>query len=312
MKVIYGIGRDRKIFNNGVLAIGVFDGLHIGHQKLIKAAVKKAQLRGGPAMVMTFYPHPVEVLHPQDCMPYVVSLPHRLELMKRLGVAACIVVRFTKRFSQLSADQFIKRYLVESIRPREVFVGHDFRFGNQRSGTIEYFKKAGRQYGFHVHCISSVKWGREKIGSSRIRRLVAAGKLDAAQCLLGRYVAVMGKVQKGDRRGKNLGFPTANIYPQNTVIPPIGVYAVRVIVNEYRYDGMANIGRRPSFHSQDNNINIEVHIFNFHKILYNKNIIIEFVKKIRNERVFASTEELIAQLKRDHIKSILILNNLRK
>jgi len=307
MKVIYGIGKVKAAFKNAVLAIGVFDGLHVGHQKLIKAAVKKAKSLGGPAIVMTFSPHPVQVLHPNSCLPFVVSLPHRLKLIERLDVMTCVVVHFTKRFSKMTAQQFIKKYLVDHIRPKEIFVGNDFRFGENRSGTLEYFKEAGRKYGFKVNAVSPVKGGKKKVGSSRIRHLISDGKLRLAKRFLGRDVSIMGKVVKGDGRGKMLGFPTANIHPAGEVIPPVGVYAVRADVGNRKFSGMANVGRRPSFKKEKDNVNIEVHIFDFKKTLYGKEIVVEFIKRIRKEKTFVSEEKLIAQLKRDEIKSRSIL-----
>jgi riboflavin kinase/FMN adenylyltransferase len=308
MKVIYGIGKVKKVFKNAVLAIGVFDGIHIGHQKLIKAAVKKARSLGGPAIVMTFSPHPVQVLKPDHYLPFVISLKHRLKIIERLDVMVCVVVHFTKRFSRLAAGEFVKRYLVDPIHPKEIFVGNDFRFGKDRSGTLEYFKEAGRTYGFKVHAITPVKGERAKIGSSRIRRMITGGKLTSAKKFLGRNVSLMGKVVRGDQRGKGLGFPTANIHPENAVVPPTGVYAVYIRVNNKKFKGMANVGLRPSFKKGNNSINVEVHIFDFQKNLYGREIIVEFVKNIRKERTFDSKEKFIAQLKRDEIKSRAILN----
>ena len=307
MKVIYGIGKVKGAFKGCVLAIGVFDGLHIGHQKLIKAAVRKAKALGVMPIVMTFFPHPVQVLYPKKYLPFVVSLPHRIKLVERLDVRGCIIVHFTKRFSQLTPRQFIKRYLVDQISPKEVFVGDDFRFGKNRDGTLDFFKTAGRTHGFKVNTILPVKGGGKKIGSSRIRNLITTGKLKLAKRFLGRNVSVMGKVVRGDGRGRGLGFPTANIYPANEVIPPIGVYAVRVAIGKKNYYGMANVGRRPSFKRKQECINVEVHIFDFQKTLYGKEIIIEFIKKIRNERVFVLPEKMTAQLKRDELKIRRIL-----
>lgn len=311
MRVIYGIGKAKKIFKNTVLAIGVFDGVHIGHQKLIKAAVQKAKSLGAPAVVMTFSPHPIRVLHPDNYLPFIVSLSHRLKLIERLGVMACVVVRFTRRFSQLTPQQFIKRYLIDHIRPREIFVGDDFRFGKNRGGTIEYLKEAGRKYGFNVNAMAPVKGGQKKIGSSRVRHLITDGKLHIANRYLGRNVSVIGRVVQGDGRGQTLGFPTANICLQNEAMPPVGVYAVRVIIDDKKFNGMANIGRRPSFRPQgDNDINVEVHIFGFKKILYGEEIVVEFIQRIRKERIFSSKEKLIAQLKRDEVKAKKMLRAL--
>jgi riboflavin kinase/FMN adenylyltransferase len=308
MKVIYGIGKAKDIFKNAVLAIGVFDGVHIGHQKLIKAAVQKAKSLGGPAVVMTFSPHPVQVLRPDNYLPFIVSLPQRLRLIEQLGVAACVVVRFTRKFSQLTPQQFIKRYLIGHIRPREIFVGDDFCFGKNRGGTVEYLKEAGREYGFKVNAVAPVRGGRKKVGSSRVRQLIAEGKLYVAKRFLGRDVSVVGRVVKGEGRGRTLGFPTANIYPQNKVLPPVGVYAARVVVGGEKFNGMANVGRRPTFKgTEGEDVNIEVHIFQFQKMLYGKEITVEFIKRVRQERVFSSKEKLVAQLKRDKVRVEKIL-----
>ena len=303
MKVISGIGKVKRSFKNIVLVIGVFDGLHLGHQKLIKKAVEKAKLLKTKTVVMTFFPHPVQVLRPEISLPLIVSLPHRLKLIEQLGVDAAIVIRFTKKFSKLSPEKFIKDFLVNHLQPINVFVGDDFRFGQDRTGTLEYFKEAGEKYGFEVNVVDPVKTHHEKISSTRIRQLIAEGELDGACRLLGRHVSLMGKVIKGDGRGRKLGFPTANILPNNELIPPLGVYVVNILVGKKVFHGMANIGRRPSFKSSNNQLNIEVNIFNFHKNVYGRNILVEFIHKIREEKFFNSKHDLIAQLKKDALKA---------
>ena len=307
MNVIYAIGKVKKKFNNAVLAIGVFDGVHRGHQALIQGAVRRAQQIGGEPLVMTFWPHPVHVLRPELGLPYIVSLHHRLKLIEELGTKACIVVHFTRRFARLSPEQFIRRYIVARIHPKEIYVGDDFRFGQDREGTLEYFERAGAKHGFKVRAVDAVKAGKKKIGSSIIRQLIGEGKLVQAAKLLGRGVSVMGKVVHGDGRGKKFGFPTANIFIQNGVIPPLGVYAVKVRIGEKIFDGMANIGRRPSFKKNDR-VHLETHIFNFHRSLYNKEIIVEFVQKIREEKKFGSSVQFIAQLRNDRARAQRILS----
>ncbi|MCK5178846.1 MAG: bifunctional riboflavin kinase/FAD synthetase [Candidatus Omnitrophica bacterium] len=302
MKVIYGIGKVDPKVRKAVWAIGVFDGLHIGHQKLIKTTVRRAKKLSVPAVVMTFSPHPVQVLYPNSCLPFIVSLPHRLKLIEELGITVCIVVRFTKRFSRLTARQFIHKYLDGHLSPKEIFVGADFCFGQKKEGTVAFFKEAGRAYGFKVHAIAPVTTGQKKIGSSQIRRLITQGKLNAARRLLGRPVSIFGKVVKGDGRGRTLGFPTANVYPGNETVLPVGVYAVRVIAGHKKFPGMANVGRRPSFKKKTSRINIETHLFDFKGSLYGKEIVVQFIKKIRSERVFASPEKMTAQLARDEAK----------
>lgn len=307
MNVIYAIGKAKKTFKNAVLAIGVFDGVHRGHQALIQGAIRRAKQIGGEPLVMTFWPHPVHVLHPELGLPYIISLQHRLKLIEELGARGCIVIHFTRRFARLSPEQFIRRYIVACIHPEEVYVGDDFRFGQGREGTLKYFEEAGAKYGFRVRVVDAVRTGQKKIGSSLIRQLIGEGKLVQAARLLGRAVSVMGKVVRGDGRGKKIGFPTANISVRNGVIPPLGVYAVRVRIGEKIFRGMANIGRRPSFKKNDR-VHLEAHIFNLHRSLYNKEIIVEFVQKIREEKKFSSPAGFIAQLRNDRVRALRILS----
>ncbi len=307
MNVIYAIGRVKKKLKNVVVAIGVFDGVHRGHQALIRGAIQRAQQIGGEPLVITFWPHPVHVLRPELGLPYIISLEHRLKLIEELGAKTCIVIHFTRRFSRLSPEQFIRRYIVAHLAPKEVYVGDDFRFGQDREGTLEYFEQAGLKYGFKVRVVDAVKVGNKKIGSSIIRQLIGEGKLAQATKLLGRAVSVMGKVVRGDGRGRRLGFPTANIFVQDRVIPPLGVYAVRVRIGDKIFSGMANIGRRPSFKKNDR-VHLETHIFNFHRSLYNQEIIVEFVQKIREEKKFNSPEQFITQLRNDRAWALRILS----
>ncbi|MBP9854089.1 MAG: bifunctional riboflavin kinase/FAD synthetase [Candidatus Omnitrophica bacterium] len=307
MKVIYGIGKAEKKYRKAVLAIGVFDGVHVGHQKLIKKAVERAKVKRGQTIVMTFAPHPVKVLRPEIYLPYITSIPHRLQLIESLGVDVCIVVRFTKSFAQLSPENFIQRYLVDHIRPEEILVGEEFRFGRNREGTIETFQQAGAKLGFTADPMKSVKGLNGKIGSSAIRKLIAAGNISEAAQYLGRFVSLLGKVIKGDGRGKKIGFPTANIMLDDEVLPPLGVYVVLVKLDHQTFKGMANVGHRPSFKDQGSPITLEVHIFDFDKNIYGKNILIEFVEKIREEKKFPNVDSLTSQLSKDAAISKKIL-----
>jgi len=302
MKVIYGIGKVKRNLKNPILAVGVFDGLHLGHRYLIERAVGKAKLVEGTSVVMTFFPHPTHVLKPSICLPFLVSLRHRLKLIEELGVDVCLVVSFTEKFSNLKAVQFIEEYIINSIKPKEIFIGRNFRFGHFRQGDVRLLKDFGDIYGFKVNAISPKKSSGDIISSTRIRKLIVAGKITLARRLLGRPVSIFGQVKKGDGRGKILGFPTANINPLRQVIPPCGVYMAEVVIDDKTYRGMANIGRRPSFHKGKAAINVEVHIFKFKKNIYRKEIEIKFLKKIRPEKEFASKENLVRQLKTDEEK----------
>lgn len=307
MKVISNAGQIKTPIHNVVAAIGVFDGVHLGHQSLIKEAVRRAKSIHGKSIVFTFWPHPYFVLHPEVPIKYLTDLPYRLQLIAALGVDYCFVIKFTKQFSRLSPSQFIHKFLLKNLQLREIFVGDDFRFGQGRSGDIEYFGNEGKKYGFKVNSHRAIKTSGQKIGSSMIRQLTYDGELKKAAKLLGRPVSVLCRVIRGDGRGKKLGFPTANMDVANVILPPVGVYAVRIRYGLRVFNGMANVGYRPSFQSAASKIHFEVHIFDAQPNLYGKKILVEFISRIRNEKVFSHPHDLIAQLRRDEIKSRKIL-----
>lgn len=298
MKVIYGIGRVKSALSNAVAAIGVFDGVHKGHQALIRRMVACARRKKAKSLVITFHPHPVEVLHKRK-LPYLVSLPHRLKLMEELGVDIILVIKFTKSFAHFKPEEFVKKYLVERLGVREVFVGDDFRFGENRAGNVDLFTQIGVRYGFKVNHMNPVKKTSDKISSSWLRELIGSGCLKEAVSLLGRNVTILGKVVHGDGRGKTLGYPTANIKFDCDVLPPRGVYIVGVDLQGQRFRGVANIGCRPSFKRKDLNVKLEVHIFDFKNNIYSREITVEFLKKIRDEKKFSSMDHLARQIRYD-------------
>ena len=308
MKTVYGIGQTDKKYRQAVMAIGVFDGVHIGHQKLIAMTVAKARRRGGEAIVMTFAPYPVKVLKPDCYMPYIVSLEHRLQLIAGLGVDVCVVVHFTRRFAGLSAEKFVRRYIIDRIGPEEIVVGEEFCFGSDRGGSVTMLKEVGATHGFQVSPVRPVADNQEKIGSTAIRKLIAAGELKLAQKYLGRDVSLMGTVIRGDGRGRTLGYPTANISLNDEVLPPLGVYAARIVIRGRRYDAMINIGHRPSFKKESSPISLEVHIFRFRRAIYGEVVLVEFVRRIRNEKMFLSKIDLIKQLREDAVLAQKILS----
>jgi len=303
MKVIFGIGKVKTHSRKAVLAIGVFDGVHLGHQALLKKVVERAKDIRGEAIVLTFSPHPVEVLHPEKKLQLLVSLSYRLQLIERTGIDTCIVARFTQQFSQLSPRIFIERYLLPHTNLSDVFVGGDFRFGHDREGTLAFLKKEGRIFGFNVHGIDVIATAKKKchskISSSMIRRYIYEGKLKKASMLLGREVSFLGKVTRGQGLGTRLGFPTLNVHPQNFIHPPLGVYAAVVEIESKKYPGMAYIGRRPTIQGTNAGVVIEAHLFKFHKNVYGKDVLISFLKKIRGEKKFHSQEKLIEEMKID-------------
>ena len=276
------------------LAIGVFDGVHLGHQRVIGQARDDAKAAGGVSVVLTFDPHPMRVLRPDQAPLLLTSTEHKLALFRQLGADACLLVTFDKAFSELPAAQFIDR--IASCR--QVCVGTRFRFGHDRAGNVALMEKLAPQYGFTVKEIKSVLTSDgEMISSTAVRQHVLAGNLDRAAAMLGRPFSVLGSVEHGDHRGHELGFPTANVNPHNEALPPDGVYAVRVRLGDTRLAGVVNIGLRPTFAGTAHRL--EVHILDFDRGLYGQDIEIEFVKNLRNERKFASADELKAQIAAD-------------
>lgn len=298
MRVIYGVGQVKTALTNTIAAIGIFDGVHKGHQWLIRQMVASARRGASKSLVVTFYPHPVEVLHHRK-VSYLVSLAQRLELIEKLGVDIAFVIKFTPNFSRLGPEDFVRRYLVKSLGVKEVFVGDDFRFGENRCGDVVSFEGLGVKYGFKVRHMRPVQKTAEKISSSWIRELIVSGRLQEASSMLGRNVSVAGKVVHGFARGKKLGYPTANIRVDSGILPVQGVYVVRVDLHGRKVSGIANIGNRPSFPGKDLKMSCEVHMFNFDQNIYGKHLKVEFLRKIRDEQKFSSVDQLVSQIRRD-------------
>jgi len=280
-----------------VVALGVFDGLHRGHQKIISETVRRAKRVKGTPMVMTFSPHPVNVLNPKVFCPLIISLPYRLKLIEAMGVKVCWVVSFTRRLARQSAEDFIRRYLVRTLSSFEIVVGSDFHFGHDRQATAARLQTLGPKYGVTVRCLA-VGSPTKSVSSSRIRRDIAEGDLRHAALLLGRPFAILGRVVHGDSRGRTLGYPTANIHLTRQILPPSGVYVVQIILDRKIYRGIANLGHRPSF-KKIAQVNLEVYLFHFRRNLYGRQILVQFLRKIRDEKVFRSETELARQIRLD-------------
>jgi len=306
MKVIKGIKKFKHHSKDILATIGIFDGVHIGHKKVISWVVKKAKRSNKTSLVITFDPHPDKVINPKQATPLLISLEHRLRLIEELGIDEVLLLKFDNNFSKLSPQDFVKSILVKKIGIKEIVVGEDFAFGKNKAGSISILKRLGRLQGFKVTKISIAKKNRKSVSSTRIRQLILKGKLKKASTLLGRPVSVLGTVKHGTKRGRLLGFPTANIDPHHEAIPPSGVYAVRIKFENRIYNGVLNIGRRPTFYKDSDPI-IEVHIFNFSSSIYNEELEIEFVKKIRKEKRFPNKEALINQIRLDESKAKRIL-----
>ncbi len=299
MKIIYGIKKIIR-FKKPVIALGVFDGLHLGHRNILKAAVKKARQIKGTSLVMTFFPHP-------QGKASLYSLNHRLRLIAELGVDVCIVIHFSRSFSKISARDFMAKILFKKIHPSFVYVGKNYHFGHRATGDCRLLSASAKEYKFGIKIFQVIKSSGMSVSSTEIRKLIKNSQLPKAQRLLGRRISVLGTVNRGSRLGRWLGFPTANIKPHHEVIPPPGIYAVQVVFSKKKYNGICYIGRRPTLGLKNNPLVIEVHIFDFHQEIYGKTLEIQFVKLIRQDRKFASLSELTAQIRKDIVACRKIL-----
>ncbi len=290
MKVIYGLNQIKK-YKKPVVALGVFDGVHLGHRRILEAAVDKARRIKGTGIVVTFWPHPQKEKS-------LYSLEHRLRLIENIGIKACIVIKFNPQFSRIPAEDFIRNVLIKKIGADYIYIGRNFRFGKGAKGDAKVLRELSYIYNFGLKVFAVIKINKKPISSTHIRRLITEGKLEAATKLLSRPVSVLGTVIKGTSLGRELGFPTANINPHHEVLPPSGVYAVRIILNHHNLKGICYIGTKPTFKSYIAK-HVEVFIFNFCKNIYGKYLEIQFIQKIREEKKFASCRFLIKQIKKD-------------
>jgi riboflavin kinase/FMN adenylyltransferase len=284
------------ITRRSVVAIGVFDGVHRAHRVIISSAVAFARRTGATSVVLTFWPHP-------QGQQSLYSLEHRIRIIAALGADVCVVARFDRRFARMAAAAFIKEILVDALRASAVYVGENFRFGKDARGDSALLQKYSAQFHYALKIFRVLKSHRRVISSTAIRRLIVEGKLYEAASLLEHPVSILGRVGRGDSLATRLGFPTANIDPQHDIVPPAGIYAVRIVWKGRQFKGVCYIGNRPTFKARNAERSIEVHIFDFHRRIYGQPLEIAFVKKIRNERKFSSTPALIKAIKKDIISA---------
>lgn len=298
MEVWRGLGAVRQPFEASTVAIGVFDGIHLGHQELIKAAVEDARRAGRPAIVFTFDRHPAELIDAVHAPPSITSPAQREALISRTGADHLVVARFDDRFRNLSPEAFLRFVLVGILGCRSVFIGPDFRFGRNQTGNAGYLAEAGSRLDFTVHVIPPVIVEGERVSSTRIRELIQQGNVERAGRLLGRPFSLEGTVIHGDHLGEKLGFPTANIEPCcRQVVPGDGVYAARVLWRGTPFPAACSIGVRPTVGGSD--LRVEVHLLDFHNDLYGERLEVEFLARLRGQEAFPSIEALVQQMHRD-------------
>lgn len=295
---------------SSVITIGNFDGLHLGHQKIIKKVVERAKKLGCPSIVYTFEPHPLKVVAPQKSPALILDKDDKARLIEKSGVDFLVLAKFTKSFASRHPKEFVKENLVSQFGIKEAWVGHDFAFGKGKSGTVDYLKTLGAEFGFKVFVVPVLKKGPAIVSSSRIRELIKKGEVEKAAKLLGRLYSIKGKVVKGKSIGKEIGFPTANISTGSELIPADGVYAAFTFLDGKKYSSVVNIGIAPTFGKRQRAI--EAHIFKFKDNIYGKKIEAVFVKRLRGEKAFSSREALTAQIKKDGDKAKRILSGYKK
>ena len=280
-----------------VLALGNFDGLHRGHLKIIERVRRGAIEHGGTPMAMTFDPHPPRVVRPDKAPPLLMTKTQRLEALHRAGIACEAVVRFTHELSEWDPDTFVRTVLAEWLRVSEVWVGANFLFGHGRSGNFSLLRTLGQRYGFRADKIDPVRYKDFVVSSTRIRRLVTEARMDEAGALLGHPYYVDGTIVEGRKRGKTIGYPTANMVTDNELIPPHGVYATTTTIDGVVHAGLTNIGVRPTFNETETTI--ETHLLRYSGDLYGRPVRLSFVQRLRDERRFDSVDALRAQIEAD-------------
>ncbi len=307
MKVYYAIPENRGQFPAPVVTIGNFDGVHSGHRRIISTLTEKAAEHSGTPFVLTFRNHPRTVIHPGAICRMITTVEEKQKYLFELGVANIIMLEFTKELSGLTADEFYRGLLIEKLGVKEIVIGYDHAFGKNREGNIDFLNKLSKETGVIITRVNEEKIGNEIISSTILRKEIDCGNMNKVETLLGRKYTLTGKVVKGEGRGKNLGFPTANILPdyEDKMIPGYGVYAVKVYVNNVVCSGMLNIGNNPTFNAK--NRSIEVNILDFKGDLYGNSITVEFVDRIRDEIKFESVDALVEQIRKDEAAARAIL-----
>jgi riboflavin kinase / FMN adenylyltransferase len=299
VKVIHSAGElgngNRKVR----LAIGVFDGVHLGHQQIIRQTIADARQHEGIALVVTFDRHPNVIVAPDHVPSLIYSQPQKLRTIESLGADALLIVRFDKAFSQQTGEEFIRGLARDLGRIQSICVGADFVFGHRRSGNVALLKALGQQLNFQVHGLPAIALNGQTVSSTRIREAIRAGGLDAASQMLGRAYSIAGKVVRGDELGHKLGYPTANLDTTGLLLPPNGVYAAHGGLRGRNHRAVLNIGVRPTIQDSTPGPRVEVHLLDFSGELYGEEMEVTFVAKLRDEKKFNSLDELKAQIARD-------------
>jgi riboflavin kinase/FMN adenylyltransferase len=299
MKIIHAANELKAQGKKVCLAIGFFDGVHLGHQQIIRQTISDARQHDAIAIVLTFDRHPNTIVAPDHVPPLIYSLAQKLRAIESLGANALLLIQFGKKFSEQTGEEFIRSLVRDFEKVHSICVGADFVFGYKRSGNVALLKKLGSEIGFQVHGLAAVSLDGQVVSSTRIREAIRAGNFDAASQMLGRTYSISGCVVEGDKLGHKLGFPTANLDATNLILPPNGVYSGCTKLKGQFYRVALNIGLRPTVAVNKPQLQVEAHLLNFNGKLYGKELEIEIGEKLRDERKFVSPVELREQIARD-------------
>lgn len=297
MRLFHGTD-NAEIQRPTVLTLGVFDGLHLGHQLIMRTVVERARETGAIPTVITFDPHPRAVLHPESAPPLLQTLDQKVEGFGVLGIEQTIVIRFDEGFSQTRAEDFLCDVVKDRLHAKEVYLGRGFAFGHNREGNIELLRRVSQDLGFFADEVPEVRFRQQRVSSSRVRGLLAEGKVNLARRLLARPYGVEGRVERGAERGSGLGFPTANLHPRNRVIPRNGVYVTGTLIDGQWRRSVTNVGVRPTF-GADTEPSVETFVMDWAGDLYGDVVRVRFLHRLRDERKFGSIEELKTQIEND-------------
>ena len=291
-----------------ILTIGTFDGVHIGHNKILKRLIQDSKKNNLSSLVMTFFPHPRMILNKSHEIKMIDTIDEKINLLEKTGLDNLIIHPFDNNFSKIRAKEFVEEILVKKLKIKEIIIGYDHKFGKDREASVEDLKKFGKDYMFTVKEIPAQEIDSIAISSTKIRNAILNGEIEKCNKFLGRNFILTGKVVYGDGLGKKIDFPTANIEIKETykIIPMNGVYLVKTKINSNTYFGMMNIGIRPTVGGT--NKSLEIHFFNFKDNIYGKNVSIEIIKKIRDEEKFSSIDQLKIQLKKDEQFCLKLIN----
>ena len=298
MKILNHLDDISDDFRGAIVTIGNFDGVHLGHQHIFRKVVREARQHKSKAVVITFEPHPKMVLHPERKPFYLITtLEEKIARIEDTGVDGLLLVPFSLEFSKTTAREFICSILWDKLRIKKIYIGHDYTFGRGKEGNEAYLASFGEKLGFTVEVISAFKVGDAVISSTLTRNAILEGRVQEAARFLGRPYNLSGLVIGGHQRGRNLGFPTANLSPDKVLIPKRGIYAVRLLLADKPNQGVLNIGFNPTF--SDNALSVEVHIFDFNEDIYGKRLEVLFIDRIRDEMKFDGPAQLVDQIRRD-------------